>query len=384
MTLELASLPKAISKTPEIEALIRAGAAVACGVSAGKDSVAAAIATWAYLDSVGHRGPRALMHADLGMVEWETSGSDCEALARHLGAELIVVRRAAGGLMERWESRWESSVRRYGNLETVTLVPCWSTASLRFCTAETKVHPLNAEMRRRWRGMPIVNVTGVRREESSARARSTVSQYESAHSRRDTPIYSWRPIVDYKVADVFETMRRAGVEPHIAYTQYGSSRLSCRFCMLASIGDHRAAVSNPASHDLLRRMVQLEVKSTFAFQGARWLGDLAPDVIDNDLLEALNLAKKRADLRRAAEAQIPKAMRFEKGWPTRMIEAWEADILAGVRREVCGLMGFDATYTDRESVMARYEDLLKKKGEKGVSDSVSGVQLTLGELLQAA
>jgi hypothetical protein len=38
-------------------------------------------------------------------------------------------------MVERWESRWESSVRRYAALETVTLVLPWSTPSMRFCTS---------------------------------------------------------------------------------------------------------------------------------------------------------------------------------------------------------------------------------------------------------
>lgn len=63
-----------VARTAEIGALLSRDAVVAIGVSGvsgGKDSDACALATAAYLDQVGHRGPRLLIHADLGSVEWE-------------------------------------------------------------------------------------------------------------------------------------------------------------------------------------------------------------------------------------------------------------------------------------------------------------------------
>jgi hypothetical protein len=62
-----------IASTPEIDARISSGAPVAISVSGGKDSQACALATFNHLDLVGHAGPRLLVHADLGMVEWNDS-----------------------------------------------------------------------------------------------------------------------------------------------------------------------------------------------------------------------------------------------------------------------------------------------------------------------
>jgi hypothetical protein len=59
--------------TDEIAALLAAGAPVAIGVSGGKDSCAAALATVEHLDAIGHQGPRVLIHSDLGRVEWRDS-----------------------------------------------------------------------------------------------------------------------------------------------------------------------------------------------------------------------------------------------------------------------------------------------------------------------
>jgi hypothetical protein len=47
---------------------------------------------------------------------------------------LHTTRRAAGGMMERWEKRWSNNVTRYENLECVKLILPWSTPAMRYCT----------------------------------------------------------------------------------------------------------------------------------------------------------------------------------------------------------------------------------------------------------
>ncbi|WP_223855348.1 adenine nucleotide alpha hydrolase family protein [Pseudomonas oryzihabitans] len=160
-----------VARTAEIDALLSRDAVVAIGVSGGKDSDACALPTAAYLDQVGHRGPRLLIHADLGSVEWEQSLPKCEELASAIGWELAVVRREAGGMMERWEGRWENNVRRYADLSCVKLILPWSTPSMRFCTSELKSAVIASYLKKRFPGRDIINVTGIRRQESSSRSR---------------------------------------------------------------------------------------------------------------------------------------------------------------------------------------------------------------------
>lgn len=234
-----------IATAPEIETLIAAGAPVAIGVSGGKDSQAAALATIAYLDQSGHTGPRLLIHSDLGSVEWHASLPVCQELARLLGLELVVVRRKAGDLMDRWESRWASSVSRYSNLETVTLVLPWSTPSMRFCTSELKTHIIAAELKRRFKNRKIINVTGVRREESAARAKGPI-----ASTGADGRIWSWRPISDWRESEVFAYIASRGLAPHAAYTRFGMTRVSCQFCIMASQHNLLMATKVPESHQL--------------------------------------------------------------------------------------------------------------------------------------
>lgn len=348
-----------IASTPDVALLLSQHAPVAIGVSGGKDSQAAALATFHHLDRIGHTGPRVLVHADLGTVEWKDSLPTCEHLAEHLGIELIVVSRKAGGLMERWESRWQSSKDRYESLSTVTLVPCWSTPAMRFCTSELKTHVITAELKRRFPGEVVINVTGVRADESAARAKQPVASFD-----KDGHFLTWRPILHWNVDEVFAAIDGNGLHPHPAYRMFGMSRVSCRFCIMSNLADLTAASAQPEAHDLYRRMVALECESTFAFQGSRWLGDIASHLLDAIGRAHLAEAKDGAARRVAAEKRITKDMLYVKGWPTRMLTDSEADLLAEVRREISALFNFNSIGLDRAGVHARYAELLAAKSTK--------------------
>lgn len=348
-----------VSLTGDVENLIASNAPVAIGVSGGKDSQAAALATFRYLDAVGHTGPRVLIHADLGSVEWNDSLGVCQDLADHLQCDLVVVRRKAGGLMERWESRWLSSKTRYETLSTVTLVPCWSTPDMRFCTSEQKTHVIIAELKRRFKGQQIINVTGVRREESRNRARMPAADMEKTGR-----ILNWRPIIDLTIDEVFAMIGSSGLHPHPAYRIFGMSRVSCRFCIMSNLADMVAAAAQEESHQLYRNMVQLEIDSSFAFQGARWLGDIAPHLLTPEMQEGLALARHRAILRKEIESTITKPMLYVKGWPTRMLTDDEAEILALARYKISEIYRFKSQHLTVDSIHQRYAELLDEKARK--------------------
>lgn len=359
-----------IAVSPQIENLIRANAAVAIGVSGGKDSQAAALATTQHLDRLGHTGPRLLVHADLGMVEWKESLPVCETIAKHLSVDLVVVRRAAGGLMERWESRWESSKRRYTEIETVTLVLPWSTPSMRFCTSELKTHIIGAELRRRFRGQNIINVTGIRREESPARSKTSIASLDAVLSRAGVEVWNWRPILEWSEQQIRTYIEERGLALHGAYTNFGMTRVSCAFCIMSNLGDLRASAGNPDHLELYRRMVDLEIASTFAFHGNRWLGDVAPQLLTAEKRIELIRAKERRVRRLEVERKIPRGMLYTKGWPTRLPSPSEAELIASVRQRVGDIVGIDVKYTDAAAVRERYENLMGKRiAKRDILDS---------------
>jgi len=360
-----ASVPP-IATTPEIGQMLAAGAVVACGVSGGKDGAAAAIATARHLDAIGHKGPRLLIHSDLGEVEWTDSLPACQRLAKHLGWELVVVRRAAGDMLARWNTRWTNNVTRYQDLSCVKLILPWSTPSMRFCTSELKTQVLAAALKKRFPGQPIVSVAGIRREESAARSKMPVATACSKLSQRGAAGVNWHPIIDYRLADVLTIIGSEGLDLHEAYTRWGMSRVSCAFCIMSSIADLQAASSCPDNFDLLRKMVGLEVRSTFAFQGDRWLGDVAPHVLGQDLQRQVAQAKERAAARERLEAQVPRHLLYTKGWPTVMPTRQEAQLLARIRigvAEAVGLAGM--RHTTAEGVQARYAELMAQAQSRG-------------------
>lgn len=347
-----------VTTTPEAEQLLANGCVVAVGVSGGKDSQACAIAVARYLDEVGHTGPRVLVHSDLGRVEWKDSGPNCERLAAALGWELMVVRRKAGDMLDRWEARWASSVKRYAELACVKLILPWSTPQMRFCTSELKVDQITAALKKRFRDLPIINASGIRRQESATRARMPVTTPMAKLQRQGLPGLAWNPIIDWTIDEVWASIQDAGLEPHEAYSRYGASRVSCAFCIMSTEADLRAAAGCPDNDDLYRLMVDLEARSTFAFQGARWLADVAPELLGAELRARIERAKAAAAARVAAETEIPAHLLYTAGWPTEIPSIVEAKHLASVRRRVSEAVGIEVQCTTGASVRDRYAELL--------------------------
>lgn len=357
---------RGVVTTSEVDALLAAGAPVAIGVSGGKDSCAGAIATVEHLDRIGHTGPRVLVHSDLGRVEWKQSITICEQLAARLGVELVVVRREAGDMMDRWLTRWSNNVERYADLSCVKVILPWSTPSMRFCTSELKVAIICRELVKRFPGQTIVNACGIRRAESSGRAKAPVAKAQpklTSKTHRTTGI-DWHPIIEWSTPDVFRFLAARGCELHEAYTVYNVSRVSCAFCIMQNEADMIASSSCPDNAAIYREMVDLEIESTFAFQGARWLGDVAPNLLTDEQRDGLRLAKERAAMRQTIEERVPDHLLYAKGWPTVMPTQAEAELLAEVRREVAAVLGLEVACTTAEAVLARYAALMRLKAEK--------------------
>lgn len=350
-----------VATPPEVESLLSRNAVVAVGVSGGKDSVAVALATARHLDEIGHTGPRVLIHADLGRVEWKDSLPACERLAARMGWELIVVRREAGDMLARWQGRWAANLRRYIELKCVKVILPWSTPSMRFCTSELKTAIITRALRKRFPGQDILNVTGVRRQESSARAKMSVAAPMKALARKDALGFSWNAIIEWKLEDVLQEIADSGLALHEAYTVYGASRVSCAFCIMSAYDDIVAALRCTDNHPLYVQMVELEVASGFGFQGNRWLADVAPHLLPPELLVRVACAKAGAMRRVELESLLPKHLHYVKGWPLSLPTADEAELIARVRRDVAAILGLRVKYTTGTAVLARYAVLLAAK-----------------------
>lgn len=351
-----------ISVTPEIRQAIAENAVVAIAVSGGKDSSIAALAVSDYLDQMGHAGERILIHSDLGSVEWEDSLPMCEKLADRLGLELVVVRRKAGGMMQRWQTRWENNVRRYKELSCVKLILPWSTPDMRFCTSELKTAVICSELNRRYKGKTILNVTGVRRDESNNRKNAPIAKTNTRLTKKDGTIgYDWNAIAEMLTEDVFLAHKSFNFPLHSAYTEAGCSRVSCKFCIMGKWLDLQRASRVPANLPVYIEMCLLELMTAFSFQSSRWLSDVAPDLLPKELQLMRAEAKEKQRRRNEIEAQIPKHLLYTKNFP-KCIPNWsEAELLCEVRLAVAELYGWQVDCIDPRSLIRRYEELMEEK-----------------------
>ncbi|MET0374654.1 MAG: phosphoadenosine phosphosulfate reductase family protein [Rhizorhabdus sp.] len=363
-----ASLPP-IALSREIEAAIRAGAWLVFNLSGGKDSTAALFAAMLHLDAVGHpRERRLAVHADLGRAEWDETPAMVERISALAGVPLLVVRRRAGDLIARWEQRFENGKARYEALSAYNLIGPWSSASLRFCTSEHKAQVIGPELARRFRGATIVNVIGIRRDESNSRARTPVSKADERFAKpgnaAGTSMLIWHPIVGWSAEQVFAAHGMLGLPLHEAYTRYGSPRLSCRYCVLSSLEGLTASASAPGNADIYRHLVGLEASSTFSFQPTRWLADVAPHLLPAGLQADIERARIDASERRRLEAAMPKGLRYIKGWPPRAPSVMEAEAIADARSAILARHGLANRFTTPCAILDRFEELLAAKAAR--------------------
>ncbi len=342
---------------------IARGGVVAMSLSGGKDSTAAAFTANAILDAAGHpRSRRIAVHADLGSAEWRETPATVAAIAAALGLPLHVVRQSRHDLVGRWHDRFERGLARYAALETLCLIGPWSSAKLRFCTSEAKAAVITRFLRAEFAGQEVISVIGIRRAESPARRLTPISANDTRLSdRAGTTGLIWHPLVDWTADDVFALHNRTALPLHVAYTRYGSTRLSCAACVLASKHDLEASASCAGNAELFGTLVDLEARSTFSFQPGRWLADVSDRIIGGQQKAAIATAKERAAERRQLEASLPPGLRYVKGWPLRMPTATEADDLGRVRGIIADHHGMTTPYRRGPAVRDRFAELLAAK-----------------------
>lgn len=138
---------------------------------------------------------------------------------------------------------WPDDLKERGikALEKTTGIPFLDLAMLKgrfpstkakFCTGDLKSLPIQqqVELPLLRDGHRVISWQGVRKEESPARERL-------AHSELlDLGIIAYRPILDWKVAEVFAMHRKHHIEPNPLYSQ-GMSRVGCMPCINARKGE---------------------------------------------------------------------------------------------------------------------------------------------------
>jgi 3'-phosphoadenosine 5'-phosphosulfate sulfotransferase (PAPS reductase)/FAD synthetase len=118
---------------------LRAGAKCAIGFSGGKDSQALLLSIGPWFRDFGFSGRLFAVFADLGRAEWRQTPSFVQQICEEQNIELVVVRRATGNLLQRFEERMQSMGSQ---------APIWPSAAFRYCTSDTKRFPIDTYLRR--------------------------------------------------------------------------------------------------------------------------------------------------------------------------------------------------------------------------------------------
>lgn len=102
----------------------------------------------------------------------------------------------------------------------------WCTDQLKVAVAKDYIKPIGPE---------VVNVVGIRAEES--KARSIMVEWEFAPAF-DCEV--WRPLLDWKTAEVIDIHQRHGVRPCRLYLEQNAERVGCYPCVYARKAELKA------------------------------------------------------------------------------------------------------------------------------------------------
>ena len=193
------------------------------------------------------------VHCDLAHEEWPGARELAQEQVRLYGVPFRVVKRKQGlveHILER--GKWPSPACRY----CTSYMKRDQVAKL--ITSLVNGHECHFD-----RPIRILNVMGMRAEESPARAKLKPFCRDERLTNGKRIVDRWLPIHDWKVEDVWKDIRISGIPHHFAY-DLGMPRLSCVFCIFAP----RPALMLAGKHNmaLLREYVAMEEKMGHTFR----------------------------------------------------------------------------------------------------------------------
>ena len=245
----------ALANVRDAEALVRKGATFFISHSGGKDSQA----MYAEICAVVPATLIKVVHADLGVVEWEGVQDHIQETVDHP----VNVVRAGKSFFDMVRHR----------ARTRPDVPSWPSSGTRQCTSDLKRAPIHKFIRKVMKAENAtfaVNCIGLRAEESPSRAKKDSWRLNAALSKAGRTVYDWLPIHHYAEDAVFDAIRRAGQQPFWAY-QAGNKRLSCVFCIMGCNADLKnGARFRP---ELYQQILDLEEETGWTFFPGRSLRD---------------------------------------------------------------------------------------------------------------
>lgn len=225
--------------------------------SGGKDSAVAAWVVNEMAEAQGVKSKVRLVHATFP-EEWEGTVEVVRKQADQLDLPLEVV------------SRGESL------LDYVRRRQMWPSSKARYCTSDFKRAPIDKVITRLAPGltrqMRVLNVMGIRAQESTARSKKLPFAVNTRRSNNRRLVHDWYPIFAMKVDEVWRIIRENAIPTHVAYS-LGLPRLSCRFCIFAP--REALILAGKYNRTLLQEYVDVEREIGHTFTEKLSIADVA-------------------------------------------------------------------------------------------------------------
>lgn len=157
-------------------------------------------------------------------------------------------------------------------LEMVERRGMFPSSATRQCTSDLKRGPIQKFIRHLTEKV-IINCTGIRAAESSARAKQTPWKLDEGMSKAGRQVYNWMPIFGESLDDVLQWHWKTGNPLHPVYapayhvdgTKGGYlRRLSCRLCIFSTKADIKAIYEN--DREAFDLVANLETKMNFTMR----------------------------------------------------------------------------------------------------------------------
>ena len=134
----------------------------------------------------------------------------------------------------------------------------------RFCTDELKVKPLQKHLRACMdAGQDVLNVVGIRAEESDARSRLPEWEWQEGF---DCEV--WRPILRWTLDDVIAIHARHGLTPNPLYLR-GAKRVGCWPCINSTKSEIRLMATSDPQRVVRLRVLESQVELIAQQRAAR-------------------------------------------------------------------------------------------------------------------
>lgn len=220
-------------------------------VSGGKDSQAMLFLICEMAERQGvPRGNLLAVYADTGL-EWHNTEEHVRKLCGVANVPFEVVR-PIRPMIEKIRFRMKRIKTIHGSGNP------FPSASCRWCTSEQKIHPID-KIINQYSGQ-LLKVTGERWEESSAR--STLVEFcmlpRVTCSKRK--VYGWRPMLEFREADVWAIVKDSGVDRHICYDM-GCPRLGCAGCIFND--DRQVKIEMRENPHIFEAIDRLEIETGY-------------------------------------------------------------------------------------------------------------------------